>query len=62
MDESSFVISTSPSKLLLQLPLLEITRLGDTVHKHLKAEDAALKRIRDLEMQLIQLKEVAQVS
>ncbi|XP_077294331.1 pericentrin-like protein [Arctopsyche grandis] len=59
-NSSQFAVPSSPSKLTLQLPLLEISRLGDCVHRHLKAEDAALKRIRDLEMQLKQLKDVAQ--
>lgn len=58
------VLKGDPSPISMRaarLPVLEVLQLGDSVHRHLKAEDAAFKRIRDLEMQLTQLKEVSQV-
>lgn len=44
------------------MPIIEISQLSDSLHKHFRAEDAALKRIKDLEMQLTQLKDVTEVS
>lgn len=35
------------------LPLEQLARLKDKLIRHSRAEDAAMKRIRDLEMQLI---------
>lgn len=42
--------------------LSELSRVWECLDAHSRAEDAALKRIADLEMQRAQLKDVAQVS
>ncbi|XP_052743408.1 centromere-associated protein E isoform X2 [Bicyclus anynana] len=41
-------------------PLLELARVWERLDTHARAQDAALKRIADLEMQRAQLKDVAQ--
>lgn len=38
------------------VPLQQLARLKEKLIKHSRAEDAAMKRIRDLEMQLTSLK------
>lgn len=44
------------------LPLEQLARLKDKLIRHSRAEDAAMKRIRDLEMQLFTSKQEYEVS
>lgn len=44
------------------LPLEQLARLKDKLIRHARAEDAAMKRIRDLEMQLYTCKQDYDVS
>lgn len=50
------VMSKTPDE--CEVPLQQLARLKEKLIKHSRAEDAAMKRIRDLEMQFSALKEV----
>lgn len=44
------------------VPLQQLARLKEKLIKHARAEDAAIKRIRDLEMQMVGMKHDVEVS
>ena len=44
-----------------EIPLQQLARLKEKLIKHARAEDAAVKRIRDLEMQLTSSKQEFEV-
>lgn len=54
----------TPSAVLdeCDVPLQQLARLKEKLIKHSRAEEAAVKRIRDLEMQLFTLKHECEVS
>lgn len=45
-----------------EVPLQQLARLKDKLLRHSRAEDAAVKRIRDLEMQILALRSDLEVS
>lgn len=45
-----------------EVPLQQLARLKEKLMRHSRAEDAAVKRIRDLELQLLALKRDLEVS
>lgn len=44
-----------------EVPLQQLARLKEKLIRHSRAEDAAMKRIRDLEMQVFRLKQEIEV-